>query len=193
MFYTTKLRLLQEGAGCRQYVLLNSAVILFSNFACSFIYFIIILFIFAPFSRYVAFSMPWPRQSMIQGNARTITTRKRCADCILEFRISLLRWWSKLYGQASRGYANFIPRHYRDWEVISGFRPGLQNSDLGFRFSVFRLRTFDSIFDIRTFLEIFLNIPPGIRTLKRCLKGLGFKRALRESRLEDSRVPVECQ
>ena len=126
---------------------------------------------------------------MIQGNARTITASKGCAECILNFRTSLLRWWSELYGQTSRGYAHFIPRHYRDWEVISGFRPGLQNSDLGYRFSVFRLRTLtcDSNFDIGTFLEIFLNIPPGIKTLKRCLKGLGSERAnkMNESRLED--------
>ena len=53
--------------------------------------------------------------------------------------------------------------------------------------SEFRLRTFDSNFDIRTLVETFLNIPPGIKTLKRCLKGLGFERAnkISESRLED--------
>ena len=62
MLYMTKLRLLREGAGCREYVLLTSGVRIFSKFACTFIYFIIILFIFASFSRYVAFSMPWPGQ-----------------------------------------------------------------------------------------------------------------------------------
>ena len=62
MLYVTKLRLLREGAGCREYVLLNSAM-RFSNLVCCFIYFVIIIFIFIPFGRrYMAFSLHWTRR-----------------------------------------------------------------------------------------------------------------------------------
>ena len=78
------------------------------------------------------------------------------------------------------------------YNVITITEKGFQASDLNFRIqtdfrsSDFGLSTSDSDFDIRTFLEIFLNIPPGIETLKRCPKGLDFERAneMNESRLE---------
>ena len=121
-----------------------------------------------------------------ETRARTLTTRKRCADYILKFRISLLRWWSELYGQASRGYAHFIPRLRRDFKFQTW------TSEIRLKIQIFGLQTSDlrlpiAIFDIMTFLEIFVNIPPGIKTLKRCLKGLGFERAnkMNVSRLED--------
>ena len=181
----TKLRLLREGGGCREYVLLNSAV-RFSNFVCCFIYFINIIFIFVPLGRY-KLVCTGICESMIQENARTITASKRCAVCTLNFRTSLLRLWLDVnFMDKLRGVMLIL---YRDWEGISGFRPGLQKSDLWFRFSVFRLRTSASNFDVRTLLEMFLNIQRGIETLKRYLdlKRLGFERAnkMNESSLED--------
>ena len=80
-------------------------------------------------------------------------------------------------------YHTSLPSVRRD------FRLQTCTSEFRLRIQIFGLqtRTFDSNFDIRTFLEIFLNIPLGIKTLKRCLKGLGFERAnkINESRLED--------
>ena len=87
----TKLRLLREGAGCRDYMLLNSALrfsnLVFFLFILSLLY--LFLFLLAAGTWRLVYT--GRGESMIQGNARTIIASKGCAECILNFRISLLR------------------------------------------------------------------------------------------------------
>ena len=75
------------------------------------------------------------------------------------------------------------------FHVIIVTEKRFQALEFRLRIQIFGLQTSDFRLpiEIGTFLEIFLNIPPGIKTLKRCLKGLGFERAnkIKESRLED--------
>ena len=141
--HMSKLRLLREGAGCREYVLLTSAI-RFSNFVSKFLIaawtcesWIRSQTMVPPSVKDIWFP-PDEAKTWFKETTRPITTRNLYADCILKFHVSL-SWWNELYGQSSRGYAHFITRQL-PWPRKDC---GLQTSTFGIQTSDFRLPTSD--------------------------------------------------
>ena len=150
MLHMSKLRLLREGAGCREYVLLTSAM-RFSNFVSKFSiaaltceHVSIRLQLLMPLTVNGVWFGPAEAQGWFKEIARPITTTNLYADCILKFHVSL-SWWNELYERASRGYPLFITRQLpwprRDFGLQTSRR--LRNSDFTLPTSDFQLPALD--------------------------------------------------